>query len=157
MTPPVNPTRARWAPLASVCLLACHLGRPPGAGAWAVGQVEIAAAEPSVRPQIEAAFHRALAGDPEQRGLVDLRLLESGERTLAQEPDGRRLMEVSARLEVDPRLPGIAPLVVTGAERYTTGGAAPRAAADLRSAAWRRLAEGLAGTAARWLATLEPR
>ena len=154
MTPPVNPTRARWTVL---CLLACHLGRPPAVGAWSVGRVEIAAAEPSLRPQIERAFHMALAGDRAAAGLVDLVLLESDERTLAQEPDGRRLMEVSARLQVDPHLPGIAPLVVSGAERYTTGSAAPRAAADLRSAAWRRLAEGLARTAARWLATLEPR
>lgn len=155
MTPPVNPTRARWA---AVCLLlSCHLGRPPAAGAWSIGRLEVAAAEPSLRPQLEQSFRRALAGDRAGAGLVDLRLLESGERTLAQEPDGRRLMEVSARLEVDPHLPGIAPLVVSGAERYTLGGAAPRAAADLRSAAWRRLAEGLAGTAARWLATLEPR
>ena len=65
-SPAVNPPAAirRYLPLLVGLFGGCHLGRPPGGHAYALGATAVASVEPGLSAAIEAAFAQALAARP---------------------------------------------------------------------------------------------
>ena len=132
-------------------LLGCHVGRPPASGAYAVGNVRVAAPEPGLQDALSAGLAAGLSrqGALGAGPAVQMTVLSAVESVRAA--GVTRVHAVDLRVEV--LVPGARPrrLVWTGTRDYGTGGVDPIADAQARADAWLRLSARAGDEIAAWL------